>query len=142
MENNKVTEGAKVNPKVLIAGAVLLVVLAIILIIPVKKPAEVQQPSTPSFPTSVISEKDVQWQGTYVYGQPGESAPAPTYNSKLSLDENIANFKASLTSGGWTITHEATATDKVPFFYATKGSEHVNITFVKTAAGVSVSVGY
>lgn len=101
-----------------------------------------------SFPEEFLFEPDADVTESYEILNTGSDAvfPTVTYSSSLSMEENIALFRGVLVAGSWEITQEAGPIGEIEgdttFFYATRGSEEVNITFVATDAGITVKVAY
>lgn len=85
------------------------------------------------FPTELILESDVAAGDSYsiAYANDDIAQPVVSYTSKRTLQENIDAYGAYLALNGWNVSHEADASEDPVFFYASKGSADVNITFAE-----------
>jgi hypothetical protein len=96
------------------------------------------------FPEGLILEDDVVANRSYTinYQNQNIDQPVVAFMSSWTLEQNIEEYGRYLVEDGWEVTHAAT-TDEAPvtFFYATKGSQDVNITFnVVEGDGVGVTI--
>jgi len=96
-----------------------------------------------NFPSEFLIEDDVEVIESYSIAYSDEliEQPAVRYLSSLTLAENVSRFGDVLENGGWEVPQVANPESAgVTFFYATRGSHSVNITFVSSENGVEVSV--
>ncbi len=97
------------------------------------------------FPEDFILEKGVTTDSSYsiAYADNNTSQPVASYRSKKTLEENVAAYGAYLALNGWMLTHAAESSARpVTFFYATKDTAEVNITFAEDTGGVMVTIAY
>ncbi len=97
------------------------------------------------FPKELIPEEGVVIESSSELTYTDNSGQLPTveYLSAKTLNENIVMFQALLTTGGWTITKQAVATETpTTNFYAIKDGNDVNVTLTSTDSGVRVHIAY
>lgn len=96
------------------------------------------------FPEGLILEDDVVADKSYTinYQNQNIDQPVVAFMSSWTLEQNIEEYGRYLLDDGWEVTHEATIGEApVTFFYATRGSQDVNITFnVVEGDGVGVTI--
>lgn len=98
------------------------------------------------FPKELIIEKDVAISNSYRidYADGGMDQPVAVYDSKLTVDENFAAFRAYFEENGWRIRNEiAPSGSSVAFLYAVTDDADVNVTFEPTEDGKArVNISY
>lgn len=98
------------------------------------------------FPADLIREDAPVVEESYAIAYQGGSISQPVvkYASKRTLAENVADFGPYLVENGWEIIREADPSiAPVTSFYATRGREEVNITFITDDSGiVTVQIAY
>lgn len=86
-----------------------------------------------AFPEELLLEQNALVSDSFSinYQDTDATQPVVKYMSHMTLKENVDMFARFLNENEWAIAHEADASVKpVTFFYARKGTEEVNITFL------------
>jgi hypothetical protein len=98
------------------------------------------------FPQELILEKDAAVAASYRidYSSTGVAQPVAVYDSKLTLEDNLATFRAYFAQNGWNLVQEGdVAQAPVTFIYARNDKADANVTFESAEDGkVRVTIAY
>ena len=98
-----------------------------------------------NFPNELLLEEGIALQDSYSidYQYFDVEQPVVRYTSELDFTENVALFSDFFAANGWDVGKEADpAAESVTSFYAKKGGDEVNVTFILESGGVVVNISY
>lgn len=96
------------------------------------------------FPSELLIEEGAVVSQSYAiqYERERTEQPVVSYYSARSMEENVEDFGNLLRENNWQITQSADANQSLTFFYATRNTEDVNITFEERQDGLFITIAY